>query len=141
MKYTYPVILTEDRDDVGYVVTCRDLPEAITQGDTVAEALAEASDALDEALCGRITHGRDIPEPSAELAGERLVSVPVTTALKAAAYTKFRESGQTKVAIAETLDIKESEVRRILDPRHGTKAATLERFIRSLGGDVLVSMS
>ena len=141
MKYTYPVILTEDKDDGGYVVTCRDLPEAITQGDTVAEALTEVADALDEALCGRINHGRDIPEPSAERDGERLVSVPVTTALKAAAYTKFRESGQTKVAIAEALDIKESEVRRILEPRHGTKAATLEWSIRSLGGDVLISMS
>ncbi len=96
---------------------------------------------MDEALCGRINHGRDIPEPSAELTGEKLVSVPVTTALKAAAYTKFRESGQTKVAIAKALDIKESEVHHILDPRHGTKAATLERFIRSLGGNVLVSMS
>lgn len=141
MKYIYPVTLTEDTDDGGYVVTCRDLPEAVTQGDTVAEALAEAADALDEALCGRINYGRDIPEPSADQAGERLVPVPVTTALKAAAYIKFRESGQTKVAIAEALDIKESEVRRILDPRHDTKAATLERFIRSLGGDVLVSMS
>ena len=133
MKYTYPVILTEDPDNGGYVVTCRDLPKTITQGGAVAEALVEAADALDEALCSRINHGRDIPEPSAELAGERLVSVPVTTMLKAAAYTKFRESGQTEVAIAEALDIKESEVRRILDPRHGTKVATLERFIRSLG--------
>ena len=139
MKYIYPVILTEDKDDGGYVVVCRDLPEAITQGDTIQKALESAADALDEAICGCINHGRDIPEPSPNQVGEHLVSVPVTTALKAAAYTKFRESGQTKVAIAEALDIKESEVRRILDPRHGTKAVTLERFIRSLGGDVLVS--
>lgn len=139
MQYTYPVILTEDKDDGGYVVTCRDLPEAITQGGTIEEALDAAADALDEALCGCINHGRDIPEPSAKQVGERLASVPVTTALKAAAYTSFRASGQTKVAVAKSLDLKESEVRRILDPRHGTKAATLERFIRSLGGDVLVS--
>ena len=139
MKYLYPVILTEDRDDGGYVVTCRDLPEAITQGDTIKEALESAADALDEAICGCINHSRDIPEPSAKRAGEHLVSVPVTTALKAAAYTRFRSSGKTKVAIAKSLDLKESEVRRILDPRHATKAATLERFIRSLGGDVLVN--
>ena len=139
MKYIYPVILTEDKDDGGYVVTCRDLPEAITQGDTIEEALEATADALDEAICGCINHGRDIPEPSAKQTGERLVSVPVTTALKAAACTRFRESGQTKVAIAKSLDLKESEVRRILDPRHGTKAATLEHFIRSLDGDVLVS--
>ena len=139
MKYIYPVILTEDRDDGGYVVTCRDLPEAITQGDTFEEALEAAADALDEAICDYLNHNRDIPEPSAKQTGERLASVSVTTALKAAAYTRFRESGQTKAAIAKSLDLKESEVRRILDPRHGTKAATLERFIRSLGGDVLVS--
>ena len=30
MRYIYPVILTEDKDDGGYVVTSRDLPEAIT---------------------------------------------------------------------------------------------------------------
>ena len=77
MKYSYPVILTEYPEDGGYVVTCRDLPEAITQGNTVAEALAEAADALDEALCGRINRGGDIPEPSAEQAGERLVAVGV----------------------------------------------------------------
>lgn len=139
MKFTYPVILTEDPDDGGYVVTCRDVPEAITQGDTIDSALAEAVDALDEAICGCISHGRDIPEPSAKQAGERLVSVPVTTALKAIAYTRFRKSGQTKVAIAKTMGIKESDVRRILDPRCGTKADTLERFIRLLGGNVLVS--
>ena len=139
MKYIYPVILTEDKDDGGYVVTCRDLPEAITQGDTIEEALEAAADALDEALSGCINHGRDVPEPSAKKASEHPVSVPVTTALKAAAYTRFRASGRTKVALAKSLDMKESEVRRILDPRHGTKAATLERFIRSLGGDVLVS--
>ena len=139
MKYTYPVALTEDSYEGGYVVTCRDMPEAITQSDTIEEALAAAADALDEAICGCVNHGRDIPEPSTEKTGERLVSLPVTTALKAVAYAKYRESGQTKVAIAKSLDLKESEVRRILDPRHGTKAATLERFIRSLGGDVLIS--
>lgn len=139
MRYIYPVLLTEDPDDGGYVVTCRDVPEAITQGETIEEALEEAADALEEALCGCISHGRIIPDPSARQIGERLVTVPVTTALKAVAYTKFRESGQTKVAIARTIGIKESEVRRILDPRHGTRADTMDRFIRALGGEVLVS--
>ena len=139
MKDSYPVILTEDNNDGGYIVACRDLPEAITQGDTIEEALESAADALDEAICGCINHGRDIPEPTSKQPNEHLVSVPVPTALKAVAYTRFRESGQTKVATAKSLDLKESEVRRILDSRHGTKAATLERFIRSLGGDVLVT--
>ena len=78
MKYIYPVIFTEDKDDGGYVVTCRGLPEAITQGDTIEEALESAADALDEAICGCINHGRDIPEPTAKQPNEHLVSVPVT---------------------------------------------------------------
>lgn len=43
---TVTVKLTPDKDDGGYVVTCRDLPEAITQGDTREEALSEAADCL-----------------------------------------------------------------------------------------------
>ena len=35
-QFTYPIKLTADRKDGGFVVTCRDLPEAITQGDSVA---------------------------------------------------------------------------------------------------------
>jgi predicted RNase H-like HicB family nuclease len=31
-------------------VTCRDLPEAIAQGETVEEALVEAADCLEEAI-------------------------------------------------------------------------------------------
>lgn len=73
MQYTYPVRLSEDRDDGGYVVTCRDIPEVITQGDTFNEALEYAADALDVALCGRIDQGGDIPAPTARKAGEHLV--------------------------------------------------------------------
>jgi predicted RNase H-like HicB family nuclease len=32
------------------VVTCRDIPELITQGDTIEECIAEATDALEECV-------------------------------------------------------------------------------------------
>ncbi len=141
MKYTYPVALTPDEADGGFVVACRDLPEAITQGETLENALTEAADALDEAICGRIRRGDKIPAASAKQAGEYLVSVPVTTALKAAAFLRFQQSGRTRVAIAEELGLPESEVRRILNPRHPTKADRLESFIHALGGNITVSAS
>jgi antitoxin HicB len=90
-QFTYTVKLTPDKDDGGYVVTCRDLPEAITQGETREEALAEAADCLEEAIAGRIDDGRDIPSPSAPRRGELTVSVPPSTALKAAVYLAVRE--------------------------------------------------
>jgi antitoxin HicB len=80
-QFTYPVKLTPDKKDRGYVVTCRDLPEVITQGDSIEEALAEATDALEEAVAGRIDDAREIPAPSAAKRGERVVSVPPSLSL------------------------------------------------------------
>lgn len=84
LRFTYPVKLSRDSKDGGCVVACRDLPEAITQGDTVEEALAEAEGALQAAIEGRIEDGLEIPAPSRPRRGERMVAAPITTALKAA---------------------------------------------------------
>lgn len=73
-QFTYPVRLAPDKADGGYVVTCRDLPEAITQGESIEDALTEAADCLGEAIAARIDDGRDIPQPSAIKRGERAVS-------------------------------------------------------------------
>jgi antitoxin HicB len=49
----FPVTLTSDETDGGFVVTFPDIPEAITQGETREEALAMAQEALEAALEGR----------------------------------------------------------------------------------------
>ena len=49
-RFTYPIRLTPDRRDGGYIVRSRDIPEAITQGESVDDALAEAAGALQAAL-------------------------------------------------------------------------------------------
>ena len=61
MQLTYPAKLTGDRKDGGFVVTFRDVPEAITQGDTLADALSEAEGALQAALEVRIDLLREQP--------------------------------------------------------------------------------
>ena len=81
-ELTYPVTLTPDETDGGFVVTFEDIPEAITQGETVTEALAEAADALEEAIAGRIRRGDAIPEPSPP-EDRPTVLVPAPTAVKA----------------------------------------------------------
>ena len=80
-RLTFAVQLTKDEIDGGWVVTCRDLPEAITQGDTIELALTEARDCLEEAVAARIDDKKDIPLPSSLLPKEYLVSVPMQTAL------------------------------------------------------------
>lgn len=141
IRYTYPAKLTPDRKDGGYVVSFRDLPEAITQGDSVEEALTEAEGALQAALEGRIEDGMEIPAPSTPKRGERSVATPVTTALKAAVYIALREQGVSKSELARRMNVDEKEARRLLDPRHPTKVPTLERALAVLGKRAEVEVS
>ncbi len=132
-QFTYAIKLTPDRKDRGFVVTCRDLPEAITQGNTMEEALTEAEGALQAAIEGRIEDGLDIPAPSRPRRGERLVATPITTALKAAVTMAMRDEGISKTELARRMHVNEKEARRMLDARHPTKVPTLERALAVLG--------
>lgn len=137
--FAYPVILTPDEAEGGFVVAFPDLPEAITQGETTAEALAEAADALDEAIAGRIRRGDRIPSPS-PTEGRHVVPVPALTAAKAALYIALQESGITKSELAERLECDEKEVRRLLDPRHPSKLSRIQKALTALGCGIAVRL-
>ena len=47
-NFVYPAILTPDEQDGGFVVTFPDVPEAITQGEDVTDALQQAADCLED---------------------------------------------------------------------------------------------
>ena len=131
--FTYPISLSADKKDGGFVVTCRDVPEVVTQGESVDEALSEAEGALEAAIEMRIEDALDIPLPSAKKKAEHLVSLPVGTAMKAALYLAMREQGISKMDLARLMQLDEKEARRMLDPRHPTKVPTLERALHALG--------
>jgi len=132
MNFVYPVTLTPDPGG-GFVVTFPDWPEAITQGETRDQALAEAADCLEEAVAARIDDRGEIPLPSSPRSDEATVAVPIATALKAALYLAVREAGIGTSELARRLDVHEKEARRLLDPRHGSKAAALERALLAMG--------
>jgi len=76
-KLAYPAIFTPDTEDGGFVITFPDIPEAITQADSVKEGLKIAIDCLDEAICGRLRLGKPLPEPSTLENGQYLIEVLV----------------------------------------------------------------
>jgi antitoxin HicB len=139
--FTYAVKLTLQKGEGGYVVSFRDLPEAITQGDTIEEALAEAADCLEEAIAGRIDDRREIPTPSSARRGEWTVSVPPSMALKAAVYLAVREAGISNSELARRMQLDEKEARRILDPHHPTKLPKIEAALAALGRHVELSLT
>lgn len=137
-EFSYPVRLTSEPDG-GFVVTFPDIPEAITQGEDGPDALAQASDALEEAIAGRIRRGDPIPPPSSA-AGLPIVPVPALTAAKAALYLALRDAGMSKSELALKLDCDEKEVRRLLDPRHPSKLSRIQKALAALGKGISVRL-
>ena len=132
-RFTFPVVLTPDKKAGGFVVTCRDVPELVTQGETIEDAVNQAEGALEAAIEMRIEDGMSIPVPSAKKRGERLACVPVGTAMMAALYVSMRKQNVSKAELARRLGLDEKEARRMLDSRHETKVPTLERALHALG--------
>ncbi len=139
MQFAYPASLSRTAPDE-IVVSFRDLPECLTSGRNVQEALSAAADALEEALAGRIDDGDPIPQPSAAEPGERNVSVPPGMAAKAALAMAFRESGLTRVGFAASFGVDEKVVRRMLDPRHATSPDRIDKALRLLGRRITVEV-
>ena len=106
-----------------------DLPEAVTEGEDVADARLQAVDCLAEAIAGRINDHEPLPPPAA-LPGAEAVALEPVLAYKAALYAAMRTSGTTRIGLAKRLGIDEKDVRRLLDPRH--RGSRLPRLIEAL---------
>ncbi len=135
MDYTYQATIKPDVDG-GFIVTFADVPEAITAGDTRAEAIENAREALGLALRGIMQEGRDLPEPTAT--DGTAVAVAADVAAKLAVILAFRHSGMSKSELARQLGKDEAEARRILDPDHATKINLLQDASRVLGQEIVI---
>lgn len=140
MDMIYGVTLTAD-DELGFVVRCRDIPTVLTWGESPEAAEAQAEDAVVAALLADIEWGHDIPTPTPLEAGEVAVVVPLAVAAKAAVYRAWKRAGITKVELAARMGVAEGEVRRILDPRHGTRLDKLDAAARALGERLVVGLA
>jgi antitoxin HicB len=132
----YVAAVTRDGDD--YVASVRDLPQVVTAGDTEAEAWEIAADAIEVVVATLLEREMDIPTPSPVRDGERLIALPSHLAAKVAVYQAWRHSGIRKTELARRMGRSETEVRRILDPHHGTKIDQLDEAARALGGRVVI---
>ncbi len=135
-------VATLTPEDGGYLVTFDDIPEAITQGDDLTDALANAQDALEVALLAHIRDGRELPRSGIKTTNpdQHQVYVHAAVAAKLAFIEAFRESGLTRVAFAAQMGKDEAEVRRWLDPWHQTRLPTLEAALAALGKRLVVDV-
>lgn len=131
-QFNYPAIFKKQKDN-GYLVQFIDLPEAITQGNTLLEAIEEAEDCLEEAIANRMAMKLRIPKPSLLKRSQRMISLPITLAAKLALYLALKEKHLTNLAFAKKLKCNEKEIRRLIDPYYQSKLPRIEHALNALG--------
>ena len=120
------------------LVSFPDVPEALTEGATEREALAEAEDCLIAALGGYVEARRDVPQPSPRRR-RPLVALPALAAARIALYRAMRERGLGNAALARRLGTVEGTVRRLLDLDHRSHIGQVEAALRALGQRLVVA--
>jgi antitoxin HicB len=128
----YPARFEPDEGG-GYVVTFRDVPEAITQADTLEEARAMAADALLTAMEFYVEDRRPAPSPSAPKRGEELIALPASAAAKVLLLNELIRQKVTAADLARRLGTSPQNVNRLTDIRHPTKIDTIDEALQALG--------
>lgn len=136
--FTYPA--TFRRDAAGRtLVTFPDFPTAHTDGAAAGEAFEEAMDCLASTIAFHMADKAPVPKPSPLHRGQKPVPVPFWIAAKLALYWALAEAGITQSELARRLGVRETMVRRMLDPRHGSKPETLQSALTALGKHVFLA--
>ena len=138
--YEYPVLFVHAPEG-GWVITCRALPEAISQAGKGEDRIEVASGCIQAALEARIEDGEKLPLPGKVRTREVLVAPPIETIAKSALYEAMRESKVSKSDLARRLNVDEKEVRRMLDPGHGSKIPRIAEALNSLGKRLHLSVT
>jgi len=126
----YPVKL--QNDDGTTLVTFPDVPEAITYGETRAEAMAHAVDALETIFMAYMDDKRPIPLPS-QPKGRPTIALPCLTSAKIALYNSMLTQRVSKIALARRLNCHPPQIDRLLDLNHASKLDQIERALAALG--------
>jgi len=138
-EFSYPAVF--QTDEAGRVlVSFPDFPHAHTDGANVEEAFEESIDCLGSVLAEAIGARELIPSPSKLERGERAVPVPFWIAGKLALYLSMRDQGISNSELARRLGVRETTVRRMLNPDQNTRMEKIQAALHVLGKRVVVAV-
>lgn len=126
-------VTPEAAEEGGYLVRFPDVPEAITQGETRAEALARAADALETALEFYVEGGKNLPRPHRPRRGQKTVRPSALACMKLSVYQAMREQHVRKSELARRLGWHQMQLDRLLDLRHASRLDQAEQALTALG--------
>jgi antitoxin HicB len=128
----YPALFTLAAEG-GFVVTFRDLPEAITQGDTEHEAMEMAEDVLYSTMELYLDDKRPVPLPSKAKSGEKFVFLPPSAWAKVLLLNEMIAQKVTASELARRLHTRPQDINRVINLEHVTKIDMLDKAFQALG--------
>jgi len=136
--YAFPATFEPTEREGGFVVTFVDVPEAITEGNDMAEARDMAADALGISLLTYLEQGRPLPIPTG---GNGIMITPdPEIAAKIALIETFQHAGISRSELARRIGKNEKEARRLLDPDHPSKLPALKDALAALGQRLMIGI-
>ena len=121
-------------EEGGYLVEFPGIPGAVTQGETVDEAVGMAVDCLRTLFLGLIAMGQDIPIANRPRGSNiHPVSLPALETAKIELYRTFRASSMKKARLASGMGIPRAHVDRLFDLNHASRLNQIESAFRVLG--------
>jgi antitoxin HicB len=128
----FPVKLSKEPEG-GYTVTFPDIPEAITCGESIEDALYHAKDALESAMDFYLDDKRPVPAPSKPKRGQHTVELPASVAAKVLLLNEMSGQKIRPAQLARRLKITPQEVTRLIDVHHATKIDGIAVALKALG--------
>jgi antitoxin HicB len=139
MAFGYRYTL-ERQDNGWWLVRFPGVPEALTEGETEAEARANACDCIIAALEGYMKAGRPLPRAGARYSGPRRAVLPSLVTAKLAVYETMRAHGWSKVRLAKELGMPENTVRRLLDLRHSSHMWIIDEALAKMNSELPIDL-
>jgi antitoxin HicB len=136
--FAYPAVFKRDEEQ-RLLVSFPDFPTAHTDEANPHEAMEKAIDCLGSAIAFAMADKTDVPKPSRLKRGQKLVPVPLWIVGKLALYWAVREIGISQSELARRLNVRETVVRRMLDPNHDTRPEKIQAALEALGRRVVMA--
>lgn len=127
----YAAKFEKDEDGL-YSVTFRDIPEAITSGDNLEDAISMAKDALITAMDFYFEDKRKVPMPSKAEKEEHLIELPASVFAKVLLLNTMIEQNISNSELARRIHLSKQEMQRITNLNHLTKIDTISKALSAM---------
>lgn len=115
-----------------------DIPEAITQGETIDECLFNGTEVLSMIIEEYLDSGRAIPLPTANLPDVHYIAPEAR--IQSAILVRWARGNRSLAEIARALETSWPSAQRLEDPHHWPSLKQLEKAASVLGKKLVLSL-